>query len=187
MASAPTAPAWRVCQMFSLEPMEIPRCRIFPLRTSFCSVSQSASVWKGWLQQHLYDGDAASNTLSWRWVAGVHTRGKCYLARPDNIAKYTDGRFPPEKTLAGEPLELSGHYPEPEKVPLTELSEPPTDGRLGLLVHDDDLSAPEWVGEPIEPATTCAFFSEATHKAYGSRPNFKLGRSFRIALSSVVN
>jgi hypothetical protein len=38
---------------------------------------------------HLIDGDAASNTLSWRWVAGLHTKGKTYLARADNIARYT--------------------------------------------------------------------------------------------------
>jgi hypothetical protein len=42
--------------------------------------------------RHLMDGDAASNTLSWRWVAGLHTRGKHYLARADNIARYTAGR-----------------------------------------------------------------------------------------------
>ena len=29
--------------------------------------------------QHLYDGDAASNTLGWRWVAGVQTQGKHYF------------------------------------------------------------------------------------------------------------
>lgn len=42
--------------------------------------------------RHLIDGDAASNTLSWRWVAGLHTKGKTYLARADNIARYTAGR-----------------------------------------------------------------------------------------------
>ena len=41
---------------------------------------------------HLLDGDPASNTLSWRWVAGLQTPGKHYLARADNIAKYTHGR-----------------------------------------------------------------------------------------------
>ncbi|WP_390586119.1 FAD-binding domain-containing protein [Erythrobacter sp. MTPC3] len=39
--------------------------------------------------RHLMDADAASNTLSWRWVGGLHTKGKTYLARPDNIARYT--------------------------------------------------------------------------------------------------
>ncbi|MDA9853594.1 DNA photolyase [Candidatus Pelagibacter sp.] len=43
--------------------------------------------------QHLYDGDAASNTLGWRWVAGVQTLGKHYLASEWNIKKFTNNRF----------------------------------------------------------------------------------------------
>jgi hypothetical protein len=41
----------------------------------------------------LLDGDAASNTLGWRWVAGIQTKGKHYLARSSNIEKFTKGRF----------------------------------------------------------------------------------------------
>ena len=43
--------------------------------------------------EHLYDGDPASNTLSWRWVAGIQTKGKHYLARSSNISKFTNQRF----------------------------------------------------------------------------------------------
>ncbi len=43
--------------------------------------------------QNLYDGDAASNTLGWRWVAGVQTQGKHYLASEWNIKKFTNNRF----------------------------------------------------------------------------------------------
>ena len=43
--------------------------------------------------QHLYDGDAASNTLGWRWVAGIQTQGKHYLATEWNIKKFTNNRF----------------------------------------------------------------------------------------------
>ena len=43
--------------------------------------------------QHLYDGDSASNTLGWRWVAGVQTQGKHYLASEWNIKKFTNNRF----------------------------------------------------------------------------------------------
>ena len=43
--------------------------------------------------KHLYDGDAASNTLGWRWVAGVQTQGKHYLASEWNIKKFTNNRF----------------------------------------------------------------------------------------------
>ena len=43
--------------------------------------------------KHLYDGDAASNTLGWRWVAGIQTQGKNYLASEWNIKKFTNNRF----------------------------------------------------------------------------------------------
>ena len=43
--------------------------------------------------QHLYDGDAASNTLGWRWVSGIQTQGKHYLASEWNIKKFTNNRF----------------------------------------------------------------------------------------------
>ena len=43
--------------------------------------------------RHLYDGDAASNTLSWRWVAGVQTKGKNYLARSWNVTKFTNNKY----------------------------------------------------------------------------------------------
>ena len=38
--------------------------------------------------EKLLDGDPASNTLSWRWVAGIQTKGKHYIARKNNIIKY---------------------------------------------------------------------------------------------------
>jgi hypothetical protein len=43
--------------------------------------------------EHLLDGDSASNTLSWRWVAGLQTVGKHYLATSSNINKFTNGKY----------------------------------------------------------------------------------------------
>tara|TARA_A100001015_G_scaffold63653_1_gene70282 strand:- start:1091 stop:2227 length:1137 start_codon:yes stop_codon:yes gene_type:complete len=43
--------------------------------------------------KHLYDGDAASNTLSWRWVAGLQTKGKHYAAQSWNISKFTNNKY----------------------------------------------------------------------------------------------
>ena len=43
--------------------------------------------------RHLYDGDAASNTLGWRWVAGIQTKGKNYVAQSWNIEKFTNNRY----------------------------------------------------------------------------------------------
>ena len=44
-------------------------------------------------RKHLLDWNASSNTLSWRWVAGMHTNKKPYLASKENIDKYTNNRF----------------------------------------------------------------------------------------------
>ncbi len=58
--------------------------------------------------EHLLDGDPASNTLSWRWVAGLQTAGKTYLARADNIAKYTRGEHrPAEGDLAAQAFQIT--------------------------------------------------------------------------------
>ena len=43
--------------------------------------------------KHLLDGDSASNTLGWRWVAGIQTKGKHYLASEWNIKKFSNNRF----------------------------------------------------------------------------------------------
>jgi len=43
--------------------------------------------------RYLKDGDPASNTLSWRWTAGVQTKGKNYVAQEWNIKKFTNGRY----------------------------------------------------------------------------------------------
>jgi len=43
--------------------------------------------------KHLLDGDAASNTLSWRWVGGLQTKGKHYLAQSWNISKFLNKQY----------------------------------------------------------------------------------------------
>ena len=57
--------------------------------------------------QHLYDGDAASNTLGWRWVAGIQTQGKHYLASEWNIKKFTNNRFQKIKLNENAPPKIS--------------------------------------------------------------------------------
>ncbi len=92
--------------------------------------------------RHLMDADAASNTLSWRWVAGLHTKGKHYLARADNIARYTAAR--PGGALAAdglaqdaEPLSEPQDYGRqtlnlPGPVTASDLDTP-----FALLLHDE--------------------------------------------------
>jgi len=86
-------------------------------------------------QRHLLDGDPASNTLSWRWVAGVQTRGKSYLARADNIERFTQGRFSP-KGLADHAFEIDD-APFPAPVELRP-DEPLPEGPVALLVTEED-------------------------------------------------
>ena len=57
--------------------------------------------------QHLYDGDSASNTLGWRWVAGIQTQGKHYLASEWNIKKFTNNRFNSIKLNENAPPKVS--------------------------------------------------------------------------------
>jgi deoxyribodipyrimidine photo-lyase len=90
--------------------------------------------------RHLLDADAASNTLSWRWVAGLHTPGKHYLARAENIRKFTEGRFDPAGQLDETAAPL--HEPVPPPAPRLALPAPaaPAHEAAGLLLLGDDLS-----------------------------------------------
>jgi deoxyribodipyrimidine photo-lyase len=92
--------------------------------------------------EHLLDGDVASNTLSWRWVAGLQTPGKTYVARADNIAHYTDGRHMPQASqLASAAFAIN----EPALPKVAAWTEDPlwnnaAEGRAGLWVHPEDLA-----------------------------------------------
>jgi deoxyribodipyrimidine photo-lyase len=86
--------------------------------------------------RHLLDGDPASNTLSWRWVAGLHTRGKHYVARAENIRRYTEGRYDPVG-LDEYPDALDEAMP-PREIALLPADAPPS-GDVALLLHLDDL------------------------------------------------
>ncbi|NBC21637.1 MAG: DNA photolyase [Alphaproteobacteria bacterium] len=87
--------------------------------------------------RHLMDGDAASNTLSWRWVGGLHTPGKTYLARRANIRKYTDARFDPEG-LAPEAPAIDG-FANPPKSDLRHGDRLP-EGEIAMLLTEEDMN-----------------------------------------------
>ncbi|WP_029058401.1 FAD-binding domain-containing protein [Stappia stellulata] len=110
--------------------------------------------------RHLLDGDPASNTLSWRWVGGLQTRGKTYLARADNIAAHTGGRFDPQGQLAQEALPLDGPLP-PVPRPIAPGPRLGNDGgRTGLLVFDDDVDVQE-LAERVMPVAVAGVSSAA--------------------------
>jgi deoxyribodipyrimidine photo-lyase len=87
--------------------------------------------------RHLIDGDPASNTLSWRWVGGLHTRGKTYLARPDNIRSCTHDRFSPEGLAREAPPLEEPPLPSARPLPAAKVQLP--SGRIGLLLTPEDL------------------------------------------------
>jgi deoxyribodipyrimidine photo-lyase len=89
--------------------------------------------------RHLLDADPASNTLSWRWVAGLQTPGKTYLATAENIARFTEGRFRP-KGLATEAVALTEPpVPPPRALPAL----PPWRGEPALLLATPEDLCPE--------------------------------------------
>jgi deoxyribodipyrimidine photo-lyase len=85
----------------------------------------------------LKGGDCASNTLSSRWVAGLRTCGRTYLARPDNIAKFTAGRFEDIRELADEAVALLEPAPEPP-MPLPKADPLGAPRPVCLLIGEDD-------------------------------------------------
>ena len=134
---------------------------------------------------HLIDADAASNTLSWRWVSGLHTKGKAYAARASNIEKFTNGQFNPSGQLREdiEPLTENINHPF---VPLVDLEQFKDEDAI-LLITEEDCSPetsmkednfgveivplyrkkkfPEW----IEPLNTVRCFSNTAVKNSAQR------------------
>ncbi len=87
--------------------------------------------------QHLYDGDAASNTLGWRWVAGIQTQGKHYLASEWNIKKFTNNRFQNIKLNENAPPKNSERS---YSVINQEFSNPQDIREKNLIIFENNLS-----------------------------------------------
>jgi len=98
-----------------------------------------------WFLRHLIDGDAASNTLSWRWVCGLQTVGKTYLAWASNINKYTAQRFEMQGyDLASDAPPLDPDLAHPAPTPIAPGGRVTPDLPSTLLVHEDDLHPESW-------------------------------------------
>ncbi|MGL5362399.1 MAG: FAD-binding domain-containing protein, partial [Bosea sp. (in: a-proteobacteria)] len=89
--------------------------------------------------RQLLDADPASNTLSWRWVGGLQTIGKTYLARADNISRFTNGRFSP-RGLATEAVPLVDPQPMPGPGRLVNCVTEAPAGVCLLLVTEENLN-----------------------------------------------
>jgi deoxyribodipyrimidine photo-lyase len=147
--------------------------------------------------EDLIDADAASNTLSWRWVAGLHTVGKNYVARADNIRRFTDDRFFPVSQLNEQPSSMveSSRFERLPELPAFTKQVLPT-GRIGLLVHSEDLSI-ETTGLGRERFESIAFFRNCTPRRSESVRAFdavaeadsitRLSRHFRTNVRCIDN
>ena len=134
-------------------------------------------------ERHLICACPASNTLSWRWVAGIQTRGKAYLARASNIRKYCDPAYLGDEIGMDELLK-----PKAAEVPDADLPnaiEPEFDpkigemsGPLGLWISEDDL-APETCDELTNAkfdavCTTVVGAPEKSEFSNGLRRDYRL-------------
>ncbi|MEM8853493.1 MAG: FAD-binding domain-containing protein [Pseudomonadota bacterium] len=110
--------------------------------------------------RHLLDGDPASNTLSWRWVGGLHTKGKTYLARPDNIARFTKGRFHPKGLAATAPplTEEARHH----LLPPPQGDQPPQGPVLWLVTPEDCAGEDLAAGADVAGVALSAFDTRST-------------------------
>ena len=87
--------------------------------------------------QNLFDGDAASNTLGWRWVAGVQTQGKHYLASEWNIKKFTNNRFQNIKLNENAPPKVSE---KSYQIIKQDFNNPQKIENKNLLIFENNLS-----------------------------------------------
>ena len=93
-------------------------------------------------KKNLIDWCPASNTLGWRWVAGIQTIGKPYIARAENIKHFTGNRFYPKGQLH-EDVTLSSivsshqkaidiNFPKENLITETD--------NLGIVLNNNDLT-----------------------------------------------
>ncbi len=114
--------------------------------------------------RHLLDGDAASNTLGWRWVAGLHTRGKPYPADAQNIATFTAQRFTPRATdLAKVTHGLEASEPDglPPARPLRPFTAPKPGQPTALLITDEDCRIEDFDLAALDIRTTATLATSA--------------------------
>ncbi len=139
--------------------------------------------------RHLLDADPASNTLSWRWVAGLQTPGKTYLVRLSNLEKYAHpgllhDRRGSERIADGAVTpSLQNDHADSSKRPLPAFSSalPALAGRTGLWLHAEDL-APE-IGPLADfaPDAVAAFTSDRIY-----RDHYRLSENRIHALRTVL-
>jgi deoxyribodipyrimidine photo-lyase len=98
--------------------------------------------------QHLLDACPASNTLGWRWVVGLQTPGKTYLARADLIRDLSGGRFRVAAPLAREAAPWPADTIPPPIPPVPAMRADPM-LRTGLFITTEDCSLDQLALPPL--------------------------------------
>ncbi|GEP46086.1 hypothetical protein BGE01nite_53770 [Brevifollis gellanilyticus] len=128
--------------------------------------------------QHLLDADPASNTLSWRWVAGLQTAGKTYLVRRGNLERFCEPALL-QDTRGLERLEdgcVTAAIPRedldmsPHALPDLPDRAPEVTGRFGLWMHADDLCLESSPLRSLRPAGIIAITSQPAYDHYRLSP-----------------
>ena len=120
--------------------------------------------------RHLLDGDPASNTLSWRWAAGLQTPGKTYLPRRNNLEKYLPNEVLEAHHEGLEQLEYpQALIPPTEARPtITRPTLPSTpsmrEGKIGIWIHEEDLFIEQSPLASLHPKSIIATRDTATWK-----------------------
>ncbi|MGC6426142.1 MAG: FAD-binding domain-containing protein [Akkermansiaceae bacterium] len=127
-------------------------------------------------EQELLDFDPAPNTLSWRWVAGLHTPGKTYLPRRANIEKYLDPQLLAQAGPSGLELLESPEAQLPEhsgKPPITrqDLVSDAIPETAGLWIHEEDLSIAQSELANFSPQATLVTYDGERLEKIGASPN----------------
>ena len=93
-------------------------------------------------KNNLIDWCPASNTLGWRWVAGIQTIGKPYIARAENIKHFTDNRFYPKGQLNEDITLLPKNTPHEKAIDLNFFKENSITeiDNLGIVLNNNDLT-----------------------------------------------
>jgi len=115
---------------------------------------------------HLADGDPASNTLGWRWVAGLQTRGKAYIARADNIDEFTRGRYQPYGDLNELARAVEGPENPPASLPRLPYQAPDCQRPLWLITGEDCYAK---VTAPMKQAAAIAVLPAECGGAFRSK------------------
>jgi deoxyribodipyrimidine photo-lyase len=122
--------------------------------------------------RYLLDADAASNTLSWRWVAGLQTPGKTYLVRASNIEKYAPDllhRHPAgiERIADGSVTPLvAAEFANTARQALLEYPAvaPSSGRRVGIWLHMDDLVPEIGPLANLAPVSVAAFSQDHANR-----------------------